>query len=154
MSTPINTDTPTITVNQDQRVYVIPSNGGYSCLGFDIAESRIAALLAEGHRITGSPAAIGTVERYAQYRHLSDQARIRQSITGERSKAGLTPELIGLEGKRVEVTHQWGTNPPEKTRFIVGKSTGWIPCHLVIKTKRSISGGAVCLGKILSVRKA
>ena len=53
-----------------------------------------------------------------------------------RSNAGLTEQLIGLEGWRVEVV----TDYDEKRRFIVGKSTGWIPCHLEI-SRVSASGG-------------
>ena len=32
-----------ITLNPDQRLYVIPSGGGYSCLGFDVAFQRACA---------------------------------------------------------------------------------------------------------------
>jgi hypothetical protein len=50
---------------------------------------------------------------------------------------GLTTALIGLEGKRVEAV----TNDGETRRFWVGRSTGWRPCHLEIKTRRSSGGG-------------
>jgi hypothetical protein len=30
----------------------------------------------------------------------------------------------------------------ERSRFIVGKSTGWAPIHLEIKTRRSTGGAA------------
>lgn len=53
-----------------------------------------------------------------------------------RSDAGLTKQLIGLEGWRVEVVTTYG----EKRRFIVGRSTGWVPCHIEIKTKVSTGG--------------
>lgn len=49
----------------------------------------------------------------------------------------LTPQLRGLEGWRVEVEDMYG----DVRRFIVGRSTGWRPCHLEIKTRRS-SGGS------------
>lgn len=51
----------------------------------------------------------------------------------------LTKELIGLEGKRIEVVDCHG----EKRRFWVGKSTGWTPVHLEIKTARSFGGQPV-----------
>jgi hypothetical protein len=54
-----------------------------------------------------------------------------------RSASGLTPQLIGLEGWRVAVIEKAGDKP---RRFIVGCSTGWIPCHLEIKTKASRGG--------------
>ena len=53
-----------------------------------------------------------------------------------RSDAGLTPQLVGLERARVEVVDHDGT----RRRFIVGRSTGWIPCHLELK-RRDSSGG-------------
>lgn len=53
-----------------------------------------------------------------------------------RDNSDLTKQLVGLEGWRVEVTDDDGI----KRRFIVGKSTGWRPCHLEIKTTRSYGG--------------
>ena len=53
-----------------------------------------------------------------------------------RDLSGLTPQLCGLEGWRVEVITEYD----EKRRFIVGKSTGWKPCHLEVKTRRSMGG--------------
>ncbi len=53
-----------------------------------------------------------------------------------RSDAGLTRQLIGLEGQRVEVV----TTDGETRRFWVGRSTGWQPCHIEIKTARSRDG--------------
>lgn len=53
-----------------------------------------------------------------------------------RDWSGLSPQLRGLEGFRVEVVRTDG----ERSRFIVGRSTGWRPCHLEIKTRRSLGG--------------
>lgn len=53
-----------------------------------------------------------------------------------RSDAGLTPQLKGLEGCRVEVVTTYG----ETRRFIVGRSTGWVPCHLEVHNRRSHGG--------------
>ncbi len=54
----------------------------------------------------------------------------------ERDLSELTPQLIGLEGYRVEVV----TDYDEKRRFIVGRSTGWRPIHLEV-SRRSAYGG-------------
>ena len=144
-----------VTLNESDRLYVIPESGGYSCLGFDVCERLTVhlarELAARGHSIPG-PAAVGTLERYAQYRMFSELARRLTEKTGWKSTAHLTPELIGLESKRVEVRHRWDSGREETTRFIVGKSGGWIPCHLQISRRNAISGPAVCLGEILSVR--
>jgi hypothetical protein len=53
-----------------------------------------------------------------------------------RDLSGLSWQLIGLEDYRVEVETAYG----ETRRFIVGKSTGWKPCHLEI-ARRNSSGG-------------
>lgn len=53
-----------------------------------------------------------------------------------RDNSHLSPQLIGLEGYRVEAIDDYG----ERRRFYVGKSTGWIPIHLEVKTRRSLGG--------------
>lgn len=58
------------------------------------------------------------------------------SKSGKRCPALLDTALMGLEGKRVEVVDKHG----DRRRFIVGKSTGWLPIHLEIKTRRSTGG--------------
>jgi hypothetical protein len=58
----------------------------------------------------------------------------RERIRDNRS---LTPQLCGLEGWRVEVTDTDGSPP---RRFIVGKSTGWLPIHLELANARSCGG--------------
>jgi hypothetical protein len=51
-------------------------------------------------------------------------------------RSRLSPQLLGLEGCRVEVVDVHG----EKRRFWVGKSTGWAPRHLEVATTRSLGG--------------
>lgn len=53
-----------------------------------------------------------------------------------RDNSDLSPQLIGLEGYRVEVVTLYG----ETRRFNVGKSTGWKPIHLEVHNKRSLGG--------------
>ena len=53
-----------------------------------------------------------------------------------RDNSNLSPQLIGLERMRVEVETTYG----ETRRFWVGKSTGWKPIHLEVKTTRSLGG--------------
>lgn len=64
-----------------------------------------------------------------------------------RSDAGLTPQLKGLEGDRVEVVTTYG----ETRRFIVGRSSGWVPCHIEIHNTRS-TGGCAAHREYKSVR--
>ena len=133
----------TITLNTEQKLYVIEApNGGYTCLGFNECERRTVALMRElaarGHSIP-APAPLGTLERYEQYRAACDVARQDNAATGWRSSSDLTPQLIGLEGRRVEVVDKDGV----KRRFQVGRSTGFIPCHLEIARRNCHGGGAV-----------
>jgi hypothetical protein len=65
-----------------------------------------------------------------------------------RSDAGLSPQLIGLEGYRVEVVTNYG----ETRRFIVGRSSGWKPCHIEIP-RRNSSGGMGAERHYRTVRK-
>ena len=55
-----------------------------------------------------------------------------------RDNTGLTAQLVGMEGRRVEVIDEAGDTP---RRFYVGKSTGWRPCHLEIARINSTGGG-------------
>ncbi len=52
-----------------------------------------------------------------------------------RDLSGLTRELLGFEGWRVEVIRPDG----EKDRFIVGRSTGWRPCHTFLRCAKAKS---------------
>lgn len=55
-----------------------------------------------------------------------------------RDNSNLSPQLVGLEGWRVEVETTYG----EVRRFIVGRSTGWRPIHLEVKLRNSRGGFA------------
>lgn len=124
-----------VTVNAEQGLYVIPAGGGgYSCLGFDVLVERYNRL-AGAMDWRGFPLEErGTLEGYARYEALLTAAR----ETGRRFSCELSPQLIGLEGRRVEVVTAYG----ETRRFQVGKSTGWLPIHLEVYNRRSTGGGA------------
>lgn len=53
--------------------------------------------------------------------------------------SGLSPQLVGLEGRRVEVVSEYSEG---KRRFWVGRSTGWQPCHTELKLITSNWGSA------------
>lgn len=140
----------TISINSAQRLFVIPCGGGYSCLGFDVAFQRTAAIADELKRGDLAPVESEkeTLAGYAAYERAIAAASEYNRKTGYRLKCELTLQLIGLEGKRVEVVNSWG----EKERFLVGKSTGFIPCHLMLKNSRSSGGMAVMGAPFQSVR--
>lgn len=133
-------------------VYVMKCGDGVSCLGFEYAASKADAvaewLEAQGKPLEAPSAPLGTLEAFARYQAAMEAGRAHNAATGARCPAELVPQLTGLEGKRVEVVDSDG----EARRFIVGKSTGWMPCHLEIKTRRSSGGGAVWGAPFRSVR--
>jgi hypothetical protein len=120
-------------INAEQGLYVLKCGSGFSCLGFEVTQERMTRLANE----MGVPvpvATLGTAEHYEAYRALLAKA----AATGKRFQCELSPQLIGLEGWRVEVEEDYG----ERKRFIVGKSTGWLPIHLEIASRRSHGGMA------------
>lgn len=123
-------------VPQYSDLYVIENGGGFSCFGFENARKECNGIAKElGREDLMMPEnEFGTLSGYARYELAIEAAR----ISGKRLSCGLSPQLIGLEHKRVEVVTTYG----EKRRFYVGKSTGFIPIHLEIKTKRSHGGGS------------
>jgi hypothetical protein len=144
----------TIKINSEQKLYVIPLTGGdgYTTLGFEYADRRardvaawITAAEAETVSLTATP---GTAEHYEQYVAIMAAGARHARHTGTRCEADLIPALRGLEGQRVEVR----TPDGETSRFYVGKSSGWMPCHLEIKRRDSSGGGAVYLPEGATVR--
>lgn len=128
-----------VTTNDEQRLYVIPCESGFTCYGYDNAERGRRALSRELNVPVNESIEIGTLAHYDDYARLVEIARKRNAETGWRSVSELTPQLCGLEGKRVKVTQEDG----ETRSFIVGKSTGFIPCHLEIETRHSSGGEPV-----------
>lgn len=143
----------TVVVNTEQELFVIPCDDGYSCLGFNVCRERSDRLV--GWIVGRVPTAKlpdeqlrGTVAAYERYRSLLSMARSISDQQRIRCNVELTPQLVGLEGKRVEVVNCFG----ETSKFYVGRSTGWLPVHLEIKKKGSDGGGAVCCTPFQSVK--
>ena len=144
---------PEVNINAEQELYVIPCGDGYSCLGFDVLIARYNAIAdwlgTEGLQQDDLPPdARGSMRAYTAYQTLLDRAGAYCQRNKLRCPAELTPQLTGLEGKRVEVVDRHG----ERRRFIVGKSTGWLPIHLEIARRNSSGGPAVTGAPFQSVR--
>ncbi len=127
-----------ISLNKKQKLYIIPCGNGVSCLGFDRLE-QLGTALAKELKLewNNKPPSI---KKYKLYQSLCDEVLKRNKDTGFKSSSQLTPQLIGLEGKRVKVIDKYD----ETRAFKVGKSTGYIPCHLELKRSDSTGGCAVC----------
>ncbi len=119
-----------VTANAEQRLFVIPcGDSGYSCLGFDVCFERHSRLAAElGLPL---PTSRGSLADYRLYELAVEAAREKHARTGWCSQSELVPQFIGREGARVEIVTEWG----ETRRFTIGKSTGFIPCHLAVSRK-------------------
>lgn len=124
-------------INKEQKLYVLSEGKGFSCYGFDVVMRRgnsLAQELNESFNVRK-----GTRKAYEEFRRLIEVARQKNITTGWRSKSELFAPFIGNEGRRVEIEYTWG----EKERFIIGKSTGWIPCHIMCKRIDSNGGASV-----------
>jgi hypothetical protein len=134
-------------IDTARRLYVIKCDGGITCLGFDVAERRrVAVLRWIGEVDLFQPK--GTDEAYNAYCDAMAKGAAYATKTGKRCEAELTAELVGREGKRVEVRIP-GQAPH---RFYVGRSTGWMPCHLEKARRDSSGGGAVYMPEGATVR--
>lgn len=148
-----------VSVNAEQEVYVIPNGGGYSCYGFDNTLDEIDRITTElvGRGVMGETDAAtvvklsqgmrGNLGVYQSLLNLRQRLKAVCEAQGDTAVCGLSPQLVGLEGYRVEVEDMHG----ETRRFIVGKSTGWLPIHLEI-ARRDSSGGMGASREYKSVR--
>lgn len=109
--------------------------------------AQAASELAQGNPKAGV-APIHTGMTQAKWDSMNQEQR-----NAARDNSSLSPQLVGLEGHRVEAKTTYG----ETRRFIVGKSTGWVPIHLELANRRSSGGGGAernytsvrSLGKVL-----
>lgn len=134
-------------INIEQRLYVIDCGKGYSCYGFSVLDHKARAV-AQWANLDPPPAPLGTVAHFEACSRIMRAGADHAAETASRCPADLTPQLIGLEGRRVEVTDSHG----ERRRFKVGRSTGWLPCHLQLANARSSGGIGVMGAPFESVR--
>lgn len=127
-------------------LFVLSFKSGCSCLGFDVCSDWTARIARELGRDDLLPSEWGTIAAYGDYLIAYDVAQQAHG-RGFRFKCMLSPQLIGLEGKRVEVVTTYG----ETRRFQVGRSTGWLPIHLEVARCNS-SGGPAAEQSYRSVR--
>lgn len=128
-------------------MFIIASGSGFSCLGLDVAKRKASAVMAW----IGKPVDLESAtpaQVWQAYQSAMAQGHTFHGMTGKRCPSDLCPQLVGLEGKRVEVTEPDGT----RRRFIVGKSMGWMPCHLEIARRNSTGGPAAYIPPGSTVR--
>lgn len=127
-------------INKEQKLYVIKCGKGFTCYGFEVLDTNARKvkqwLESEGATVEDLPYRKGTKKHYKACQDMIAAGCAYHARTGKRCPAGLTKQLKGLEGRRVEVVTMYG----EKRRFIVGRSTGWMPAHLEIARANSLGG--------------
>lgn len=134
-----------VTLNEERRLYVTHfDDDSCSCLGFDNAFEQ-AEGVALWLRLCGEDVAppdreaVGTEAGWLQHVKILGLGQKYADTHGVRCPALLCTQLLGHEGKQVEVVDKYD----EKRRFYVGKSTGWLPTHLELEAKNSPDGPAV-----------
>lgn len=125
-------------IDPQSRLYVVKRGDTISTWGWDVVTDRCERMALNLAMDDFKAPATGTREAWDTMQVLSDALEAHHEATGEKAVYDLTPDLLGLEGHRVEVVDEEGDAP---RRFIVGRSTGWAPIHLEIKTTRSMGGG-------------
>lgn len=138
-----------VTLNLEQSLYVIDVGRGFTCLGFKVCQERTRDIARELGHIELAPTAYASVGAYEQYERALNAARTHAARTGRPLQCQLTPELIGLEYQRVEVVDRYGG----ARAFVVGRSTGFIPVHLELPSRRARGGVSVWGAPFRAVRR-
>ena len=77
---------PEFSINTEQRLYVMPSGNGYTCLGFDVAERKRLAVLS-WCGLPAHPVEIGTQGAYDAYIAAMSFGAAHARATGARCPA-------------------------------------------------------------------
>lgn len=151
-----------VRIDHESRLYVHREGAGTSCYGFDVLDRKaraVGAWLAEQTQnldaaraartwldLLGAP---GSEDHFAVCANIMERAQIHCGVFQVRCSVDTAPALRGLEGWRVSAVVNG-----ERRRFIVGISTGWLPCHVARHNVRSRGGVALSAGDtITDVRK-
>lgn len=128
----------TVSLNMDQKLYVISHGKGYSCLGFDVVEHYITEIARRvkkwGKSLDLVQAAKGSLERYSQY---EEALRTYQGFNDSETwfDADTEPEVKDVINRLM--------NTDQKVRVFYGdKKTGrdWMDEYDVIGVLRRSSG--------------
>jgi hypothetical protein len=157
-------------INAETRLYSLKEGNGYSCLGFDVLESRIAGYAAhlQRHGIAlpfDHPAPIGTAERFQQY-EATAAAFARAPAMTETWFDPKTPEAVRralenarLNGWRVRLfcgDTKTGRAWPEEfdVAGTISRSMGPMRVPLLIANARSHGGFAILDSCVVGIMTA
>lgn len=151
-----------ITLNEDQKLYVIPCGEGYTCYGFENCYQDSIQLAAKLKRPDLLPdvALVGSLEMYQRYQSLLDIAKDRN--LGTWFSPG-TPEIVcqllenaRISRKKIRIFYgdpQTGRDWLEEFDTIgrVGCSTGTLKEPLLITEQETYGGGAILTNRIVKI---
>lgn len=154
-----------VTLNADQRLFVLSHSGGYSCLGFDVVFKRLLQYARKLGLQQPEPAQVGTLQQYEQYRQAESAY-----IATHPSETLFDPDTP-LQVQRIleQYRHsdaslrlfygdaQTGRDWMEEhdVRGFIGRSSGPIHTPLLLARKTSSGGPAIltaCIVRILDTR--
>lgn len=154
-----------ISINEEQKLYVIPSGDGYSCLGFDVAFHRAKSMADElgDSSVQPDPANKGTPAGYADYIRAIDAVRASGRKLGLQFDEG-TPESV-----KAIIRAEIGTGRALRFHIgnretgevwleefdvmgILGRTTGILPAPIILKNSASSGGPILLTGCILRIQ--
>jgi hypothetical protein len=149
-----------VTLNAEQRLFVLKSGHGFSCLGFDVAFSRLAQYAELLGRPAPSKTDVGTAKQYEQYREMErDYIATNPKDTFFEAETPLVLRHV-LESVRVLGTsiRVFFGDPLTGRDWLneydvlgkVGRSTGHIRIPLLVSAGAT-GGGALMTSQILRV---
>jgi hypothetical protein len=149
----------TITINASQRLFVLPSGRGLSCLGFDVTFKRLRQFAELLGLATPKEADIGTLAQYHQYEE-AQRAYIATKPTATLFEPGTPLKVQALlesyrqAGDRVRLFFgdtETGRDWLEEYDVLgtVGRSMGPLRVPLLIARARDNGGGAISTACIL-----
>jgi hypothetical protein len=165
-------DTREITLNEEQKLYVIPSGSGYSCLGFDHAfkqaTSLADAIAAKRHDLADQAleqkpdaADWGTMAVYNGYRNLTAllsrekvdldtwyDPETHPEVKRQLELARRGKYRLRLEYGDSETGQAWDDRPNSGT---ISRSMGPLKVPLLIKNSRSMGGEPISTACIVRI---
>ena len=153
-----------VTLNPEQRLYVIPCGSAFTCLGFDVCY-RDALQLAQ---VLGTPlpdkSQVGTVAQYTEYQSLINEYGKRPDLNSKTWFSPRTPLKVQKILEQARVNNQrlriFLGDPDTGVCWLeehdvvgyIGRSMGTMRIPLLIHNQRSHGGGAIltdCIVRIL-----
>ena len=154
-----------VSLNNEQRLFVIDIDDGYTCFGFDNCDRNVrqlADMLGDHNAIPEK----GTIDQYLHYQSLVDQAR-KNGALGDRTwfdpgtpaKVQNILEQYRRTGRRIRLfygDHATGRDWLEESDVIgtVGRSSGPLKSPILLSRRDSSGGCAIltsCIVRMLDV---